>query len=123
MKDITEGSGADYAFEVFGSSETVHTAYNSVRKGGTVVVVGLTPIGDHATIDANKMTRQELTLKGTYYGSVRPAVDMPTMVDLYQAGKIDIDNLITRSYSLDDINKAYQDMENGHIGRGVITQF
>lgn len=123
VKDITGGSGADYAFEVFGSSETVHTAYNSVRKGGTVVVVGLTPIGDHATIDANKMTRQELTLKGTYYGSVRPAVDMPTMVDLYQAGKIDIDNLITRTYSLDDINKAYQDMENGHIGRGVITQF
>ena len=123
VKDITGGSGVDYAFEAFGSSETVHTAYNSVRKGGTVIVVGLTPIGNHVTIDANKMTRQEITLKGTYYGSVRPAVDMPTMVDLYQAGKIDIDSLITRTYKLDDINKAYQDMEKGQIGRGVITQF
>jgi len=123
VKDITGGSGADYSFEVFGSSETVQTAYNSVKKGGTVIVVGLTPLGDDPTIDANRMTRQEITLRGSYYGSVRPALDMPTMVNLYKAGKIDIDNLITRTYKLDDINKAYQDMENGQIGRGVITQF
>lgn len=123
IKKITDGIGADYTFEAFGSAETVHTAYNSVRKGGTVVVVGLTPLGDDATIDANRLTRQEITMKGTYYGSVRPAVDMPTMVDLYQTGKIDIDRLITRTYKLEDINKAYADMESGAIGRGVITQF
>ena len=123
VKEITGGSGADYAFEAFGSSETVQTAYNSVRKGGTVIVVGLTPLGDDPTIDANKMTRQEITLRGSYYGSVRPALDMPTMVNHYKAKKIDIDNLITRTYKLDDINSAYQDMENGQIGRGVITQF
>ena len=86
-------------------------------------MVGLTPLGDDPTIDTNRMTRQEITLRGSYYGSVRPALDMPTMVNLYKAGKIDIDNLITRTYKLDDINKAYEDMENGQIGRGVITQF
>ena len=48
---------------------------------------------------------------------------MPTMVDLYQTGKIDIDRLITRTYKLEEINKAYEDMESGAIGRGVITQF
>ena len=45
------------------------------------------------------------------------------MVDLYRSGKIDIDGLITRTYKLDDINKAYEDMENGAIGRAVINQF
>ena len=123
IKSITDGLGADYTFEVFGSSNTVEIAYNSVRKGGTAVVVGLTPLGDNPTIDANRMARQEVTLRGTYYGSVRPAIDMPTMVDLYRSGKIDIDGLITRTYKLDDINKTYEDMENGAIGRAVINEF
>ena len=123
VKNITDGLGADYTFEVFGSSETVLTAYNSARKGGTVVVVGLAPRGDDAAIDTSTLVRHEKTLRGSYYGSSRPATDMPTMVDLYYSGKINIDDLITRTYRLEDINKAYQDLEKGEIGRGVITQF
>jgi S-(hydroxymethyl)glutathione dehydrogenase/alcohol dehydrogenase len=123
IKSITYGLGADYTFEAFGSSDTVLTAYNSVRKGGTVVVVGIAPIGDDAPISLAAMVRYERTIKGSYYGSSRPATDMPTMVELYHSGKIDIDGLIMSQYRLDDINRAYEDMENGRVGRGVITQF
>jgi NDMA-dependent alcohol dehydrogenase len=123
VKDLTDGLGADYTFEVFGSSETVLTAYNSARKGGTVVVVGLAPVGDVAAIDATALVRQEKTIKGSYYGSARPADDMPTMVGLYRSGKINLDDLVTRQYKLDDINQAYKDLESGEVGRGVITEF
>ena len=51
VKEITDGLGADYAFEVFGSGETVEMAYAMARKGGNVVVVGIAPIGDTAGID------------------------------------------------------------------------
>ena len=45
------------------------------------------------------------------------------MVDLYRSGKINIDDLVTRQYDLDDINKAYEDLERGEVGRGLITRF
>ncbi|MBI4197727.1 MAG: Zn-dependent alcohol dehydrogenase [Chloroflexi bacterium] len=123
IRELTSGLGADYTFEVFGSSQTVLTAYNAARKGGTVVVVGLAPVGDNVPIDPVALVRQEKTLKGCYYGSARPAIDMPVMVQLYRAGKLDIDGLITRTYKLDDINQAYKDIDGGDVGRGVITQF
>ena len=107
IKEITGGLGADYSFEVFGSSATVTTAYNAARKGGTVVIVGLAPVGDEASIDPVSLVRQEKTIKGCYYGSSRPSVDMYRIVDLYQSGKLDLDGLVTRHYSLDDINRAY----------------
>jgi len=123
IRELTGGLGADYTFEVFGSSQTVQTAYLAARKGGTVVVVGLAPVGDNASIDPVMLVRQEKTLKGSYYGSARPAIDMPTMVQLYRAGKIDVDGLITRTYRLDQINQAYKDIDGSDAGRGVITQF
>lgn len=123
VHEITNGLGADYTFEVFGSAETASDAYDSARKGGTVVIVGIAPIGDTASIDLLSLVRQEKTIKGCYYGSARPNIDMPTMVALYRSGKIDIDTLVTREYKLDEINQAYQDLESGEIGRGVITQF
>ena len=98
-------------------------AFNAARKGGTVVVVGLAPIGDEVPIDATALVRQEKTLKGCYYGSSRPSVDMPRMVELYLSGKLDLDGLVTRHYSLDQINEAYEDLERGEVGRGVITEF
>ena len=123
IKEITGGLGADYTFEVFGSGKTVEMAYDSARKGGTVVVVGIAPIGDTANIDASSIVRMEKTIQGCYYGSARPNIDMPTMVDLYLSGKIDVDSLVAREYNLDDINEAYEDLQRGEVGRGVITEF
>ena len=123
VKAMTGGRGADYTFEAFGSAETVRQTYEAVCKGGTAVAVGLSPVGDKAEIDLTELVRQEKTLKGTYYGSARPTVDMPTMIDLYQTGKLDLDSLIGKIYSLDQINDAYADLEAGSLGRGVITSF
>lgn len=123
IMEITGGLGADYTFEVFGSTETIETAYNSARKGGTIVIVGLAPQGEAAGIDAVSLVRQEKTIKGSYYGGTRPHIDMPTMVNLYLSGKIDIDSLVTRRYKLEEINEAFTDLERGEIGRGVITRF
>jgi S-(hydroxymethyl)glutathione dehydrogenase/alcohol dehydrogenase len=120
---LTKGRGANYAFEVFGSSQTVELAYSVTGKGGTLVVVGLAPIGDAAAISPVDLVRHEKTIKGCYYGSSRAHLDMLTMVELYQSGRINIDDLVAREYHLEDINTALADLANGEIGRGVITQF
>lgn len=123
VKELTGGKGVDYAFEVFGSGETVELAYNMARRGGKVVVVGIAPVGDRASIDAVSLVRDEKTLTGTYYGSVRMSADMPKIIDMYLSGRLNLDDLITRRYSLDQINEAYADLERGEVGRGVITSF
>ena len=123
VRDITDGLGADYTFEVYGSSGTVEMAFDMARKGGTVTVVGIAPDGDMPSIDAVALVRQEKTLKGSYYGSARMQADMPRMVDLYMSGHLNLDALVTRTYHLDEINKAYEDLVRGEVGRGVITRF
>jgi NDMA-dependent alcohol dehydrogenase len=123
IRELTDGRGADFSFEAFGSTETVRQVYKAARKGGTAVVVGLAPVGAEAGIDAMELVRMEKTLKGSYYGSARPTIDMPTMVDHYLSGRIDLDQLVGQQYSLDEINEAYEDLEHGAPGRGVITRF
>ena len=121
VKELTDGKGADYTFEVFGSADTIKAAYDMCGKRGTVTVVGIAPVGDEAPINAVDIVRNEKTLRGTYYGSARSRTDMPTMVDLYLSGKLNLDDLVVRHYSLDQINEAYDDMDKGEVGRGAIV--
>jgi len=121
VKELTDGKGADYTFEVFGSADTIKAAYDMCGKRGTVTVVGIAPVGAEAPINAVDIVRNEKTLRGTYYGSARSRTDMPTMVDLYLSGKLNLDDLVVRHYSLDQINEAYDDMDRGEVGRGAIV--
>lgn len=120
IKDLTGGKGVDYAFEAFGSSETITLAFDAARKHGTAVIAGLAPVGEQAGIDGVALVRQEKTLKGAYYGATKPSIDFYHMIDLYKSGKLDVDNLVTRSYTLDQVNEAYDELDRGVVGRGVI---
>ena len=120
IRTLTDRRGVDYAFEAFGSSETIAMAFDATRKGGTAVVAGIAPVGDYAAIDPVALVRQEKTLKGAYYGASKPTLDFHHMVEMYQGGQLDVDGLITRTYTLDQINEAYEELERGVVGRGVI---
>ena len=120
VKELTGGRGADYTFEVFGSADTTKAAYDMAAKRGIVTVVGIAPWGQEAGINAVDLVRNEKTLRGSYYGSARSRTDMPVMVDLYQSGKLNLDDLVVRHYTLDQINEAYADLDRGEIGRGAI---
>jgi len=118
--DGLTGGGADYTFEVLGSAETVRTAFEATRPGGTATVVGLAA-GEYAQIDAFALAVQEKTLKGSFYGSARTHVDMPKYLALAAAGKLDLGALVTRRYPLAAINEAYAALARGEVGRGVIV--
>ncbi len=115
------GDAVDYAFEALGSGPTIRTALDVVRPGGTAVVVGMAPLGEEAPIDAYMLTYQEKVLKGSFYGSARTRVDMPMLVSLAQAGKIDLGALVARRYPLEEINEAYGALDRGELGRGLIV--
>jgi Zn-dependent alcohol dehydrogenase len=67
------------------------------------------------------MALHEKTLRGTLYGSVRPNVDFPILVDLYLSGRLQIDPLVSRTYTLEAINDGFAAMRGGQVARGVVV--
>jgi len=92
-----------------------------VRPGGMVVLVGVSPMGSNTNLPGAIITRQEKTVTGTYYGTANPIRDFPMLADLYLKGKLDLDRLVSKTYTLDHINEAYADMLSGDIARGLIV--
>ena len=113
--------GVDYAFEAIGNAQTIHQAYQMLALGGTVIVVGMAPENDEVSINALSLPRTERSIVGSWYGSARPWVDLPKLVDLYLSGKLKIDSLISRTYPLKDINIAYDALVAGEVARSIIT--
>jgi Zn-dependent alcohol dehydrogenase len=83
---LTGGRGADYAFEAVGMPSVQEMALRAVRPGGTLVLVGLAPMGTGTNLPGAIITRQEKVIRGSYYGTVNASRDFPLLLDLYVAG-------------------------------------
>jgi len=120
IKKMTSG-GVDYAFECVGSGELAATAYRSIQRGGLAVVVGVAKPSESTSVRTMTLPFEEKTLTGSYFGSCVPRVDFPRMLQLYMAGKLKLDELITKRYSIDEAPQAFADLESGRNARGVIV--
>jgi S-(hydroxymethyl)glutathione dehydrogenase/alcohol dehydrogenase len=124
ITELTRGVGADKAIVTVGvvDSEVVTNAFNAIRKGGTVVVTGLAdPTKNTIELPGAILTLFEKRVQGSLFGSGDPFHDIPRMVELYQSGDLKLDELITSTYTLDQINQGYQDLLDGKNVRGVIV--
>jgi S-(hydroxymethyl)glutathione dehydrogenase/alcohol dehydrogenase len=119
VQDLTDG-GVDYAFEAIGNPMTIRQAYEATAPGGTTVVVGMAPEDDDVSLNALSLPRTEKVVMGSWYGSARPWVDFPSLVNLYMANRLSIDPMISRTYRLEEINEAYQALDRGEMARSVI---
>lgn len=120
LKKMT-GGGPDYAFECVGNGELAAAAFKAVRKGGMAVIVGVAKASDSTSLRTMTLPFEEKTLTGSFFGSARPREDFPRMLALYTAGKLKLDELITRRYSIDEAPQAFADLESGKNARGVIV--
>jgi S-(hydroxymethyl)glutathione dehydrogenase/alcohol dehydrogenase len=114
------GGGADYSFECIGAPKVIEQAWNATRKGGTCVVVGVTKATDQVTVSAFLLPFQEKVLTGSMYGSARPSTDFPRLLNLYKTNRLKLDELVTATYKIEEINRAFEDMQKGVNARGVI---
>ena len=121
IRELTGGRGAEHAFESVGLTSLQETALEAIRPGGMLTLVGLSAMGTGTNLPGAVITRQEKTIKGSYYGSVSPRRDFPMLIDLFVAGKLKLTELISKEYQLDEINDAYAAMLDGSAARGVIT--
>jgi S-(hydroxymethyl)glutathione dehydrogenase/alcohol dehydrogenase len=92
-------------------------------RGGTCTIVGVSPETARITLNPNVFTMMEKRLIGSFYGSTRPRVDMPLLIDLYMDKKIKIDELVSRTFPLEGVNEAYDLLRKGEVSRSVIKFF
>jgi S-(hydroxymethyl)glutathione dehydrogenase/alcohol dehydrogenase len=120
LKKLTAG-GPDYAFECVGSGELAATAYRAIRRGGLAVVVGVAKPSDSTSLRTMTLPFEEKTITGSYFGSCVPRVDFPRLLALYLAGRLKLEELITRRYSIAEAPQAFADLESGRNARGVVV--
>jgi S-(hydroxymethyl)glutathione dehydrogenase/alcohol dehydrogenase len=101
--------------------DLIQPAMDLTSKGGTVVATAVAPMDqEDVKLDLARLTLSQKELRGTIFGSASPNARIPELLMLYRQGKLKLDELITRRYSLDEINQGYQDMNDGLNIRGVI---
>jgi len=123
ITDLTLGVGADQALITVGvvTEEVIADAFAAVRKAGTVVVTGLAGPGQkNIQVPSFELTLFAKRIQGALFGGGNPFEEIPRMLDMYRAGKLKLDELVTRRYSLAEVQQAYQDLVDGKNIRGVI---
>jgi S-(hydroxymethyl)glutathione dehydrogenase / alcohol dehydrogenase len=121
VRALTVGRGADFVFDTVGTPDTLADAVASARKGGAVVLTGLSRIDAQGSFAMFPFVMQEKRVIGSVYGSGNPADDIARLVALYQDGRLKLRELVTRTYALDDVNQALDALAAGEGARGVIN--
>ena len=119
IQSLTDGLGAEYAFEAIGTRTTYEQTVRAIRNRGKAIWIGVPPL-EPLSLDAAVVFWGEKTVMGSNYGSARPRYDMPRLLALYRAGVLKLDELITRTYRLEEVNQAFDDMLSGKVARGLI---
>ena len=121
IQALTGGRGADCVFEAAGIPALQEVAFEALRPGGQLTLIGTAPDDSRTNLPGAAITRMEKVIRGSFYGSCSPHRDVPKLLDLYLAGKLKLRELISRRYRLEQINEAYADLVNGELARGVIV--
>jgi S-(hydroxymethyl)glutathione dehydrogenase/alcohol dehydrogenase len=120
VRALTAGRGVDFVFDTVGSPATLTLAFACARKGGAVVLTGLSRMDAQGSIAMFPFVMQEKRLIGSVYGSGNPPRDILHLVSLYQDGKLKLAELVSRTYPLDKVNDALAALASSDGARGII---
>ena len=125
IQDITWGVGTDYSMEFVGadqSDETLDIAFRAIRKGGTMLMVGVAQTSKKTLpISPRDLTHWQKTVQGVLFGDAQFRTDIPRYIELYHQGKINLDDMVTREIGLEEINSAFEHVLAGNkVARQVI---
>ena len=108
------------AFEVLGRKETAEQCFAMLAPGGTATIVGMIPFGQKIELHGFDFLREK-RIQGSSMGSNRFRIDMPRYIDFYMRGLLKLDEMITRTGKLEDVNDAFRAMKAGEVARTVLT--
>jgi S-(hydroxymethyl)glutathione dehydrogenase/alcohol dehydrogenase len=117
--EMTRG-GVQHSFEAIGLAATAEQAFNMLARGGTANVIGMIPVGQTISLMGAAFLGEK-RIQGSLMGSNRFPVDMPRLVDAYMAGKLHLDDMVSRRIKLDQVNEAFEELKTGAVARSVIV--
>ena len=121
IRELTQGINADVVFEVVGRSELQRAAWEMTRRGGRTVLVGVPGMDAETTLPSLMLTIGERAVLGCIYGSADIDRDFPWLLELYRAGRLDLDALVTQRLPLTGVNDALDAMRRGEQLRTVLS--
>lgn len=119
VRELSRG-GVDYAFEAVGSAKVLGQAYQATRRGGKTITIGLPHPEQRLDLQAVSLVAEERTLVGSYMGSAVPQRDIPRFIDLYLAGKLSVDELVSQRVELPAVNSAFDALREGSVVRQLL---
>jgi S-(hydroxymethyl)glutathione dehydrogenase/alcohol dehydrogenase len=120
VQALSGTGGVDFAFEVVGTQKTIEQAVLATHRGGTCVIVGVSPAGTKLSLDPSLFLQQRV-LTGSSFGAGHQRTDVPMLIDLYMSGRYRLDEMITRRVGLSELNHAFDLMLRGEVKRSVVV--
>jgi len=120
-KELTGGQGPDFTFEAVGIPQLMLEAHAAGRRGATTTIVGVGKLTEQVPFNGLMLSMEGKTIKGSFYGDTNFRSDFPMLLDLYTGGKLNLDDMVSATYSIEDAPRAIQDLEKGVNARGVIV--
>jgi len=123
-RTLTDWQGADRAIVTVGVLKGSHVAeaVQAIRKGGVAVVTSIAADAEESIpVSPLELTRFQKRIQGTIYGHANPRADIPRQIQMYRSGQLKLDELISQTYTLDEINQGYDDLIEGKNIRGRLT--
>jgi Zn-dependent alcohol dehydrogenase len=121
VMEYTDGRRADFVFVTVGAKSAIEQSIGLIKRNGSTVIVGMPAAGVTASFDPGWLAAYGQRIIGSKMGSARIQIDVPKIIELYRQKRIKLDELISRCYSLGQINEAVQDMKRGLALRNVVV--
>ena len=118
--DLTSGRGVDYSFEAVGRPETVSLCWELLGERGLATVAGVLPAAASLTLSGRGLFAEK-RIQGCYMGSTQFSRDIPRLFEMYEEGWLKLDELVSATFGLDEVNAAYAQVAAGHLARGLIV--
>ncbi len=119
VRDLT-GGGVHYSFEAVGLKQTAEQAFGMLRNGGQATVIGMIPVGTMVEVHGVEFLFEK-KLTGSNMGSNQFRTDMPRFVEMYLDGRLKLDEMVSKTITIEDINDGFTEMKTGAVARSVIT--
>ena len=120
IRELTGGAGVDYSFEAIGNKKAAEQCFDAINRGGTATIIGMIPVGQKIELPGAAFLGAK-KIQGSLMGSNRFRIDMPRYIDFYMRGLLKLDEMITRTGKLEDVNDAFRAMKAGEVARTVLT--
>lgn len=121
VDEITSGRGLDYIFITVGNAKAIEQGLGWLAATGTLTIVGMPPTGQLVSLEATNLASASQRILGSKMGSTRLRIDIPKLINLYQNGRLKLDELVSNRYPLAEINRAIAEVKQNKVLRNVIV--